>query len=756
MAKTKSSAQSAADEAVLTQFAPLIYVAWADGTLTKDEAARIRRHVSKGGHAEDVVARVLDRWLNPEAPPTPSDLNALLERIRSTPRVRQEPRERPEPAVDQPRVLEAMHEVENALGVGGVDTLSMLLGRAHSDARAAASFDPDRMRACMDGDRAAIRERVFKVMHRPIFNIHRVQAMSLYREQVLACLRELAREGIGAIAFPKEYGGEGDIAGSIFAFEALAFGDMSVLVKYGVQFGLFGGSVYQLGTARHHRKYLRKIMRLELPGCFAMTETGHGSNVRDIETTAVYDPSSREFVIHTPHENARKDYIGNAALHGRIATVFAQLEVRGENHGVHAFLVPIRDEKGAPMPGVRIEDCGEKIGLHGVDNGRIYFDNVRIPRENLLNRFADVTEAGEYVSTIPSASRRFFTMLGTLVAGRISVAAASNCAAKAGLAIAIRHTAARRQFGNDDGPELPLLSYLSMQRALLPRLAATYALDTALYDLILRYAEAEGGDVREIESLAAGLKAYTSRHAMDTLQAAREACGGAGYMMQNRIGGIREDVDVFTTFEGANAVLLQLVAKSLITGLREQFGEMRVWRLVRYVTARATTAVAEKNPIATRRTDPDHLRDPDFHDAALRFRENHLLNTLARRLKARIDRGATPVEAMNDCQDHSISLAIAHVERVVHEHFRRRLEACSDEALKTVLERLRALYALDRLESDRGWFLESGYFEPGKAKAIRSEVSALCRELESDALALVEAFGIPPRFTEGQLVAAAH
>jgi len=753
MAKQKNNTPATADDAVLTQFAPLIYVAWADGTLTKDEAARIRRHVSKGGHAEDVVARVLKRWLNPEAPPTPSDLNALLERIRRTPRDRT-PVAPADRGQGQPRVIEALHEVENALGVGGVDTLSMLLGRGQTGPRPAASFDPDRMRAYIEGARAPIRERVFKILHRPIFNIHRVQTTSLYREQVLACVRELAREGLGGIAFPSEYGGAADIAGSIFAFETLAFHDMSVLVKFGVHFGLFGGSVYQLGTRGHHEKYLRGIITLDLPGCFAMTESAHGSNVRDIETTAVYDPTSREFVIHTPHEGARKDYIGNAALHGRIATVFAQLEVGGESHGVHAFLVPIRDEDGQPMPGVRLEDCGEKVGLHGVDNGRIHFDNVRVPRENLLNRFADVTEAGEYVSSIPSASRRFFTMLGTLVAGRISVAAASNIAARTGLAIAIRHAATRRQFGIDDGPELPLLSYISMQRALLPRLAATYALDAALYDLILRYADAAGGDVREIESLAAGLKAYASRHAMDTLQAAREACGGAGYMMQNRIGGIREDVDVFTTFEGANAVLLQLVAKSLITGLREQFGEMRVWRLVRYVTARATSAMAEKNPIATRRTDPEHLRDADFHDAALRFRENHLLSTLARRLKARIDRGATPVEAMNECQDHSISLAQAHVERIIHEHFRKRVDACADESLKRVLERLRALFALERLEADRAWFLEAGYFEPAKAKAIRSEVNTLCGELEGDALALVDAFGIPPRFTEGQLVAA--
>ena len=98
-----------------------------------------------------------------------------------------------------------------------------------------------------------------------------------------------------------------------------------------------------------------------------------------------------EFVITTPDDTARKDYIGNAALHGRLAVVFAQLEVGGDRHGVHAILVPIRNGDGDPMPDVYIEDCGEKLGLNGVDNGRLGFADVRVPRENLLNRFADIT-----------------------------------------------------------------------------------------------------------------------------------------------------------------------------------------------------------------------------------------------------------------------------------------------------------------------------------------------------------------------------
>jgi acyl-CoA oxidase len=111
-----------------------------------------------------------------------------------------------------------------------------------------------------------------------------------------------------------------------------------------------------------------------------MTETGHGSDVQSVRTTATYDPDERVFVVHTPDEDARKDYIGNAARDGRMAVVFAQLITQGRSHGVHAFMVPLRDDEGNVLPGVAIEDCGHKAGLNGVDNGRIAFDRVTIPR----------------------------------------------------------------------------------------------------------------------------------------------------------------------------------------------------------------------------------------------------------------------------------------------------------------------------------------------------------------------------------------
>jgi acyl-CoA oxidase len=749
---------------LLLQFAPLIYVAWADGVLSEAELAPIQARLASLPSANAEVKQVVDRWLNPANPPSPTDLNHLLEEMRAAAPGKRKSKKRfslaelgRQLARDQRDVastpeLQAVQDIEEALGLEGSHALDAILaGPTDRFAlRQQTRFNVESLNRFIEGDRLPIRQHLYELLSAPECRVDAAAPTEEYRQRALDGCHWLAGHGIGLLSYPEEYGGKGSVAQSIAAFETIAFHDLSLLVKFGVQFGLFGGSVLQLGTRSHHDQYLNAIGRLKLPGCFAMTETAHGSNVRDIETTATYDAAADGFIINTPHAAARKDYIGNAAQHGRMATVFAQLEVEGERHGVHAFLVPIRDEHHRPLPGVRIEDCGYKAGLNGVDNGRLLFEGVRIPRGALLNRFADVSADGTYSSPIPSVARRFFTMLGTLVAGRISIACASCSVAKLALTIAVRYAADRRQFGPEGASdEVPILGYQTMQHGLLARLATTYALDAALHALVQRYAKVAyseshaSEDQREVEVLAASLKAYASRHALDTVQYCREACGGAGYLFENRFGSLREDVDIFTTFEGANPVLQQLAAKGLLTDYREQFGEMRVWGVMKFVTARATTAVAELNPITTRRTDPDHLRDAEFHSSAFRFREQHLLSTVARRLRSRLDDGLDPFEAMNECQEHLLSLADAQAERTVFDAFQAGIGDCDDPALKNMLTEISELYALHSFDRDRGWFLESGYMETVKTKAIRRELLARCAVLARDAVALVDAFGIP-------------
>jgi len=631
---------------------------------------------------------------------------------------------------------------------------------------ASKTLDAVALRRFLDGPNRDVREHVRAVLRRPEFEKPQTPPPTdEYRAKVTEWTRILASTGGTALGFPSEFGGLDRVGGAVSGFSVLAHHDLSLLVKCGVQFGLFGGAVLHLGTRRHHERYLSEIASFELPGCFAMTEAGHGSNVQQVETTATYDDHAGEFVVDSPTETAAKEYIGNAARDGRLAVVFAQLVVGGEDRGVHAVLVPIRDDAGDPCAGVTISDDGEKLGLNGVDNGRISFEAVRVPREALLDRYAEVTDAGEYRSPIENENRRFFTMLGTLIQGRISVGGAAISATKSALAIAVRHALRRRQFGPPDSDaEALLLDYRVHQRRLLPAVARTYALHFAQEEVVGELDRIFGGGVedteesehdrRRLETRAAGLKALATWHATEAIQTARECCGGAGYMAANRFAELKADTDVFTTFEGDNTILLQLVAKSLLTGYRDQFGDFNPFETVGFLAGQVWETVVERSAareilqrlgddlVPGRERDED-LLDRDYHLGLFRWREDHMLSGVARRLRRGIDGGGDAFDVFNDCQDHVLATARAHVEREVLEAFVRAIERCEDQELRAVLERLCDLHALANLEADRAWLQEHGRISSTRAKALTRTVNRLCAEIRPIAGDLVDAFGIP-------------
>ncbi|MEW1929270.1 acyl-CoA dehydrogenase family protein [Streptomyces sp. NPDC088360] len=626
------------------------------------------------------------------------------------------------------------------------------------------AIDVQALAELLDGEYAEVRSLVRSNLttYAGVLDEAEQLGFDAFRERVREVVVEMAATGQTGMGFPKEYGGGGDIGASIAAFETLAFGDLSVLVKVGVQFGLFGGAILHLGTERHHEAYLPDLITGKLMGCFAMTETGHGSNVQALGTVARYDAGSQEFVITTGDDQARKDYIGNAARHAELAVVFAQLEVGGEHQGVHAFVVPIRVD-GEVAPGVRIEDDGRKMGLNGVDNGRIWFDGVRVPREALLNQFADVTAEGVYQSPIDNPGRRFFTMLGTLVQGRVSVAGGAINASKVALAIAITYALRRRQFeAASDTEEQVLLDYGMHQRRLLPLVARTYALhfaqDVMRTQLHEVFSGLKGDEQarRELESRAAGTKALGTWHATRTIQECREACGGAGYLAVNRFAALKADSDVFATFEGDNHVLLQLVAKGLLTHYASEFENMDQLGMVRYVTNLAVETVIEKTsahkllervrdllPGGDEWDQEAGLLDSEYQLAMLRFREEHMLAGVARRLKRGMDQKAHPGVVFSQVQDHVIAVAHAHVERLVLEAFVDKVRQLPAGDNKVALGLLCDLFALSTIEADRAWFMEHGRLTVQRSKAIRREVNDLCRKVRPIVADLVAAWGIP-------------
>nr|BAH19744.1 AT5G65110 [Arabidopsis thaliana] len=508
--------------------------------------------------------------------------------------------------------------------------------------------------------------------------------------------------------------------------EAVGSVDMSLGIKMGVQYSLWGGSVINLGTKKHRDKYFDGIDNLDYTGCFAMTELHHGSNVQGLQTTATFDPLKDEFVIDTPNDGAIKWWIGNAAVHGKFATVFARLilpthDSKGvSDMGVHAFIVPIRDMKThQTLPGVEIQDCGHKVGLSGVDNGALRFRSVRIPRDNLLNRFGDVSRDGTYTSSLPTINKRFGATLGELVGGRVGLAYASVGVLKISATIAIRYSLLRQQFGPPKQPEVSILDYQSQQHKLMPMLASTYAYHFATVYLVEKYSEMKKTHdeqlVADVHALSAGLKSYVTSYTAKALSVCREACGGHGYAAVNRFGSLRNDHDIFQTFEGDNTVLLQQVAADLLKRYKEKFQGGTLTVTWSYLRESMNTYLSQPNPVTARWEGEDHLRDPKFQLDAFRYRTSRLLQNVAARLQKH-SKTLGGFGAWNRCLNHLLTLAESHIETVILAKFIEAVKNCPDPSAKAALKLACDLYALDRIWKDIGTYRNVDYVAPNKAK----------------------------------------
>ncbi|MFH7011453.1 acyl-CoA dehydrogenase [Flavobacterium sp. FlaQc-52] len=737
----------------LQAFIPLFYLVWSDDLLTQKEFATLKEFiVAKTGISPEDQEYLLSK-IDISNPPSRNELEQWKSDIAKT--IQNKPAIKTifelAGALSEKDstiyVAEAdFLKLENDLGILGEEVIQNFKTRTGSftaSSQTTSNFDIQKITTLLDGKEAAIIKKVKSIISKSEFAYETSTDINVYRETVYNWCKILAGENLGNMAYPKQYGGGENIADYFAIMETLSYHDLSLVIKFGVQFGLWGMSVQSLGTEKHYAKYLKDIGSLKLPGCFAMTETHHGSNVKGLETTATYQHNNQTFIIHTPNKNAQKEYIGNAAVHGQMATVFAKLIIDDHDYGVNAFIVPLRDTNGNTLKGVTIGDCGHKMGLNGVDNGTISFDQVEIPKENMLDRFASVNDKGEFESPIPSDNRRFFTMLGTLVGGRIGIPRSALAAAKSGLTIAIRYSDQRRQFGPEGGSEVPILNYRMHQRRLLPHLAKTYAVHFALQYLTSRFLNRTESEMQEIEALAAGMKSYSTWSTRDILQECREACGGKGYLSENRINALKNDTEIYTTFEGDNTVLMQLVAKNRLSEFRKAFGEMGSLGIINYVYENAKSAIAEKNPIATRKTDEEHLLDGTFHLLAFQHREKTILASAAKRIKKLVEEGLEAYDAFNVVQHQMIDVAQAYLERVVLEQFQTAIQTVEDENSKAILIKLNQLYALSQIEKNKAWYLEDGYMEAVKTKAIRKMVNQLCWDIRPDAVALVNAFDIP-------------
>lgn len=640
------------------------------------------------------------------------------------------------------------------------------------NAKAPLSVDVDYLRRFLEGDRASVREKGREFAAHSALRLKPEWSLERKRQATLEGVVALANAGFTQLAMPTHMGGPEDYASYVAGFEELVLAEPSIQVKAGVQYGLFSGAIHHLGNKEQHARWLKDALEGKLLGSFAMTEIGHGSDVANVDTTATYDPKQQEFVIHTPHRQAVKEYIGNAAAHAQAAVVFARLITSGIDYGVHAFFVPVRSDEGRPLPGVTIEDDGYKGGLAGVDNGRFGFDQVRIPRENLLDRYGHVAEDGEYSSPIHSPGKRFFTMLGTLVMGRVSLDGASTVASKLALDIALRYAVHRKQFeGGVPGESVHLMDYGEHQRRLMPLVAKAWANSVAHENLLDTFDEVFSSEAppeatrQLLESQAAGFKAVSTWDALDTIQECREACGGAGFMWDNRLVGLRHDLDVYVTFEGDNTVLLQLVGKRLLQDYSRELKDIDFGGAARYLSHQAAEHSLYRSGIASMgRTISDlftpalaskRVRSGQLQEALLSSRVDSMLSDLAQKLRpaTKMDRQAA-ADLFNNHQHQLIQTAEAYIHLLKWKALTARLRAIDttehpDEA--KMLRRIRDLYGLTLIHEHIGWHVMYGRLSMARARMVGPTIGRLCRKLAQNAQDLADMFGFTSEHRRTQI-----
>ena len=356
-------------------------------------------------------------------------------------------------------------------------------------------------------------------------------------------------------------------------FEAAGCCFPDVATKIAVHCFLYAKTILTLGN-HSHIKFAQRAFEAKDMGCFGLTEIAHGSNVQGCITTAVYDIKHQEFIINTPSERGAKFWIGNAAQTANMSVIFANLLVKGKDYGIHAFIVPLRDSGNTTLPGVIINDCGDKMGAQGIDNGMIMFRNFRIPRSYLLDKVTQVAADGTVSSIFAEKSKRFAVQLAALSDGRVKIGIATCSQALVPLTIACRYSAVRRQFGQSHYDENQILNYPLVQSKLFPlysKAIINYFAALKIGDIWAENCHSifdpKNIEVQEMHALISIIKPLSSWNQIASTLQARAACGGNGYSSYSRLGQIHSDYHVNVTWEGDNTVLLQQTARFILKEL---------------------------------------------------------------------------------------------------------------------------------------------------------------------------------------------
>ncbi|TYG54927.1 hypothetical protein ES288_D09G230500v1 [Gossypium darwinii] len=507
-----------------------------------------------------------------------------------------------------------------------------------------------------------------------------------------------------------------------------------------LHWGMFIPAIEGQGTEEQKQKWLPMAHNMQIIGCYAQTELGHGSNVQGLETTATFDPQTDEFVIHSPTLTSSKWWPGGLGKVSTHAVVYARLRTDGQDYGVHGFIVQLRSlDDHSPLPGITVGDIGMKFGsgaYNSMDNGLLRFDHVRIPRNQMLMRLSQVTREGKYVqSDVPRQ-----LVYGTMVYVRQIIVSEASCALSRAVCIATRYSAVRRQFGSENGgPETQVINYKTQQSRLFPLLASAYAFRFVgewmkwLYtDVSKRLQANDFSTLPEVHACAAGLKSITTSATADAIEECRKLCGGHGYLSCS---GLPELFAVYIpncTYEGDNIVMLLQVSRFLMKTIsRLVSGKMPVGtaaylgRVEHLMQCHCEVQRAE-----------DWLKHSIILEA---FEARSARMSVA--CAESLSRFSTPEEGFGEISADLVEAAVAHCQLIIVSKFIEKLQQdIPGKGVKTQLENLCNVYALSLLHKHLGHFVSTGCITPKQGALANEQLRSLYSQVRPNAIALVDAF----------------
>ncbi|XP_015269969.1 PREDICTED: peroxisomal acyl-coenzyme A oxidase 1 isoform X1 [Gekko japonicus] len=532
----------------------------------------------------------------------------------------------------------------------------------------------------------------------------------------------------------------------IYWFKRMCMGTYSAPID--LHYSMFTPTLQNQCTVAQQEKWLPLARGFQIIGTYAQTEMGHGTHLRGLETTATYDPATQEFILNSPTVTSIKWWPGGLGKTSNHAIVLAQLHTQGQNHGLHAFIVPIRQlGTHEPLPGITVGDIGPKFGYDEMDNGYLKMDNFRIPRENMLMKFAKVEPDGTYVK--PLSDKLTY---GTMVFIRSIIVGDSARSLARACTIAIRYSAVRHQSELKPGePEPQILDYQTQQYKLFPLLAAAYAfhfVGAYMKDTYRRItADINDGDLREmpeLHALSAGLKAFSSWIANAGIEECRMACGGHGYSRCSGLPDIYVNFTPSCTYEGENTVMMLQTARFLIKSYTQVSSGQLVSGMMSYLNDLPGQRIQPQQVAARPAT--LHINNPASLVETYKLRASRLVEFAAKNLQAELNRRRSKEDAWNRTSVDLVRASEAHCHYVVVKLFTAKISEIGDPATRAVVNNLCLLFALHGISKHSGDFLQGGILTDAQITQVNQRVKELLALIRPNAVALVDSFDFSDLF----------